>query len=76
VLLIDDLFALPAKGVLWVIREVHQAASQEQSGEAGQIRSALRDLYLELERGAISEEVFASRESVLLDRLDELEPPE
>jgi hypothetical protein len=76
VLLIDDLFALPAKGVLWVIREVHNAASQEQAGEADRIRAALRDLYLELERGAITEETFAERETELLDRLDELEPPE
>ena len=71
--LLDDLLKLPAQGLLWVVRELYEAAQQDRHEEAAQIRGALRDLYLALEQGAITEDEFARQEARLLDRLDTLE---
>ena len=39
--LIDDILMSPAKGVLWVFREIHDAAQQELAGESETITAAL-----------------------------------
>ena len=39
--LIDDILLSPAKGVLWVFREIHDAAQQELAGESEAITAAL-----------------------------------
>jgi hypothetical protein len=79
-LLIDDLLLSPVKGVLWVFREIHDAAQQELAGESETITAALSELYMKLETGQISEAEFDAQEKVLLDRLDRLQgeeqPPE
>jgi Gas vesicle protein G len=71
--LVDDLLMSPLKGVLWVFREIHDAAQQELEGEGEAITAALSELYLKLETGQISEAEFDAQEKVLLDRLDRLE---
>ena len=71
--LLDDILLSPARGVLFIAREIHQAAQQHSEDEAQAIRTQLRDLYLMLEAKKISEADFAARESELLDRLDTLE---
>ena len=72
-LLLDKLFTWPATGLLWVVEELQQAAKEERQAEADGIRAELRDLYLQLESGGITEEVFDAKESTLLDRLEEVE---
>lgn len=72
-LLLDKLFTWPATGLLWVVEELQQAAKEERQAEADGIRADLRDLYLQLESGGITEEVFDERECVLLDRLEAVE---
>jgi hypothetical protein len=72
-LLLDKLFTWPASGLLWVIEELEQAAREERTAEADAIRGELRELYLELESGAMTEEAFDAREGELLDRLETLE---
>jgi len=71
--LLDDILLSPARGVLFLAREIHQAAQQHSEDEAQAIRTQLRDLYLMLEAKKISEADFAAREGELLDRLDALE---
>ena len=71
--LVDDILLSPARGVLFIAREIHQAAQQHSEDEAQAIRTQLRDLYLMLEAKKISEADFAAREGELLDRLDALE---
>jgi len=71
--LLDDILLSPARGVLFIAREIHQAAQQHSEDEAQAIRTQLRDLYLMLEAKKISEADFAAREGELLDRLDALE---
>jgi len=71
--LVDDLLMSPIKGVLWVFREIHDAAEKELSGESEAITAALSELYMKLETGQITEEQFDAQEKVLLDRLDQLQ---
>ncbi len=73
--LIDSLLTAPMRGLLFVFREIHEAAEQDLANAAGTIRADLAQLYLLLESGAMTEDEFDRREKELLDRLDELESP-
>jgi hypothetical protein len=72
-LLIDDLIRAPGKFVLWVMRQVHEAAEKELDQEGERLTAELSELHRRLESGAIGEREFAARERELLDRLDELD---
>jgi hypothetical protein len=67
--LIDDF-------LLWVVEQVHDAAQEEMAGEADAITEELRQRYLQLERGEISEADFDAHERRLLDRLDTIQARE
>ena len=67
---VDDILLSPVKGVLWVFREIHDAAQQELAGESEAITVALSELYMRLETRQITEAEFDAQEKVLLDRLD------
>ena len=75
-LLVDDILLFPARGILWIFRAVNQAAQEEMAGEAEALQAELRDLYMMLETGVISEDEYDIREKVLLDRLENLRPEE
>jgi hypothetical protein len=72
VVIVDDLLMLPMRGVLWVLREIHNAAEQELANEADSITAELSNLYMRLETARISEAEFAAEEKILLERLDSL----
>ncbi len=72
-LIIDDIVLAPISGVLWIVRQVYEAARQELAAEAETITAELMDLHMLLESGAITSELFDAREKKLLDRLDEIE---
>jgi len=72
-LIVDDALMFPARGLLAIFREIHNAARQESANQAQAIRDQLRDLYLALEAQKITEADFDAREAELLDRLDALE---
>jgi hypothetical protein len=74
--LVDDILLAPAKGLLWVFREIHDAAQQELAGESETITAALSELYMRLETEQITEAEFDAQEKVLLDRLDRLQVEE
>ena len=74
--LVDDILLSPVKGVLWVFREIHDAAQQELAGEGEAITAALSELYMRLETEQITEAEFDAQEKVLLDRLDRLQAEE
>jgi hypothetical protein len=61
--LIDDF-------LLWVVEKVHDAAQEEMAGEADAITEELRQLYMRLEAGQITELEFDEQEQNFLDRLD------
>lgn len=75
-LVVDDILFSPYRGLLWLFKEIHNAALEEVEGEATRIRNELTNLYMMLETGEIDEEEFDHREGPLLDRLDEIEAEE
>lgn len=69
-LVVDDILFSPVKSVLWIFRELHKRAVEEQEGEGQRITQQLSELYMQLETGQITEDEFDETESELLDRLD------
>jgi hypothetical protein len=72
-LLVDDILLFPVRSILWIFREIHDQAREEVANEPEAIAQQLRNLYMQLETSAISEEEFETHEKKLLDRLDEIE---
>ena len=72
-LLVDDILFFPARSILWIFREIHDAAQKEMAGEEESITEQLRLLYMQLETSRISEPEFDAEEKLLLDRLDLIE---
>ena len=72
-LLVDDILFFPVRSILWIFREIHDQACEEVANEPEAIAQQLRNLYMQLETSAISEEEFETHEKTLLDRLDEIE---
>ncbi len=71
-LLIDDLLMAPVRGLMFVLREVAQAALEERDGEERAVMAELSALHRALETGAVTEAEFDAREADLLTRLDGL----
>jgi hypothetical protein len=71
--ILDDILLFPIKSILWMFREIHNAAQQELATEAENITAELSELYMMLETGRITEDEFDTREEELLDRLDEIQ---
>ncbi len=75
-LLVDDLLLAPIHGLLWIFGKIHDAAQEEIAGEADAITVELRELYMMLETGRITEAEFDARERTLLDRLEAVQDRE
>lgn len=75
---IDDILLSPMKGFMWIVRELQNAAQQEQEGEADRLTTRLSTLYMQLETGQITTEQFDEAEAEVLARLDAIrgEPAE
>jgi len=71
-LLIDDILMAPFRSLMWIFREIHNAAEQEMANEAKNLTARLSELYMLLESGNISEEEFDQKEAEILDRLEEI----
>lgn len=71
-LIVDDILLFPVRSILWMFREIHNAAQQELATEAEAITAELSELYMMLETGRITEDEFDAKEVELLDRLDEI----
>jgi len=71
--LVDDLLKLPITGLVWIARQVQNAAQEELANESESVTAELSDLYMRLETGKISEEEFADEEKTLLERLDRMQ---
>ena len=72
-LIVDDILFFPARSILWIFREMCNAAREEIENEAVSITYELSELYMMLETGKITESEFDTREKELLDRLDEIQ---
>lgn len=71
-LLVDDLLLGPFRGLLWVFEKINEAAQEELANEADAITEELRQLYMMLETGRITEAEFDAQERRLLDRLESI----
>jgi len=71
--LIDDVLLAPIHGVVWLGRQIEDAAEEDQAGESDRITAQLSELYMKLETGQITEAEFDAQEKVLLDRLDRIQ---
>ena len=70
--LLDDILLAPLNGVIFIAAQIHTQAMEELLDEDG-VRQALREIYMLLETGKMSEAEFEAREAVLVERLEELE---
>ncbi|MBI4703930.1 MAG: gas vesicle protein GvpG [Deltaproteobacteria bacterium] len=59
-------------GLLYIVREIAARVEQE-LWDDGAVREALTELYLQLERGAVTEEQFGEREAELVAELERIE---
>jgi len=71
-LLIDDVLLSPFTGLLFVFKEIAKTA-QEQLLDDEAVKQELRESYMLLETGRISEEEFERRERLLVGRLEAIE---
>jgi len=72
VLILDDVLLAPFDGIMWVFRKIDRAAREELENRGERLKKSLSDLYMELDTGRISEQVFEAREKEILDQLDRL----
>jgi hypothetical protein len=70
--LIDNLLAAPLRGLVFVLKKIHEAVQQEGEVEERAIMADLSALHRALDGGAITEADFDAREQELLRRLDHL----
>lgn len=75
-LIVDDILTAPFKGIYWIFKEIHNAALEDQAGEADRITAQLSELYMMLETGKMTEAEFDAAEKALLDRLDAIKERE
>ena len=74
--IVDDILTAPFKGIYWIFKEIHNAALEDQAGEADRITAQLSELYMMLETGKMTEAEFDAAEKALLDRLDAIKERE
>ena len=70
--MIDDVLLSPARGLIFVLNELAKKAREELLDD-GSVKHELREIYMLLETGRISEQEFDRRERRLVRRLEEIE---
>jgi hypothetical protein len=70
--LVDDILLSPIKFPLYVFKKIHETAESEFT-DKDKITSQLRELYLLVESGKITEEEFNKMEAEFLDQLEAIE---
>ena len=68
--IIDDILKFPVTGFMFIVKEVANAAAQEQAKQRSDIMLELTNLHRRLEAGDISEDEFDEQEEILLDQLE------
>lgn len=59
---IDRLLTAPLRGLLWIFREVQEAADEDRRQQRGRLMQSLLALHRQLEYGEIDEVAFAAGE--------------
>ena len=68
--LIDDLFLLPFKAIC---EGVQEAVDQDLENREKDVMASLAQLHFQLESGEINQEEFDEKETILLDRLENIQ---
>lgn len=68
---VDDIVMSPFKGFLFLAKEVANAVEQEKESRRDALMTELTELHRLFEKGELSDEDFDTRESVILDLLDQ-----
>ncbi|MDR3508979.1 MAG: gas vesicle protein GvpG [Caulobacteraceae bacterium] len=71
-LIIDDLLGAPARGLMFVLKEINKAVQAELEAEERRTTQALSELHRQFEDGSITQAEFDLREQALLDQLEGL----
>ncbi len=71
---IDRLLMAPLQGLMWIFREVKEAADEDRKQQRGRLMHSLAALHRQLECGEIDETTFTDGEQTLLAQLDALPP--
>ncbi|MBD3182397.1 gas vesicle protein GvpG [Candidatus Poribacteria bacterium] len=69
--ILDNILLAPIKLPVFIAKKIDEMAKEELFNE-DKIREDLRNLYLQLEKGEISEEEFEEKEEELVDILEEI----
>ena len=69
--ILGSILLAPIKGPYWIAKKVHEMAMEELLDE-DKVREELKELYVLLEAGKISEEEFERQEEELVGRLEEI----
>jgi len=70
--IIDDLILAPARGFLWLARELRDAAERDIENTRENAIRQLQSLHMKLEANQITEDEFEAQEAELLDLIDTL----
>jgi len=70
--MLGSLLLSPVTGLTFILREIGQAVDQAREADRRAVMAELQELHRLLERGALAEAAFDSREAALLDRLEAL----
>jgi len=70
--MLGSLLLSPMTGLTFILREIAQAVDEAREADRRAIMAELQELHRLIERGAIAEAAFDTREAALLDRLEAL----
>lgn len=70
--LIDDLLGLPAKGLLGIFKEIHQAVEQEMN-DVQYWQRKLLELQIQLETDEIDMDQYTVQEEDIVNRISEIQ---
>ena len=71
--LLDDILLSPIKGLAVICQKVHDAAQEDRKQQESAILAQLAELYQQFEAGGIGDADFNSRETELLNQLEEVQ---
>lgn len=67
---LDAIIFSPLKSLIWLAKKIESAAHEEIHSEKDLLTAKLAQLYLDLEKGEITDAEFEKFEQQILDRLD------
>lgn len=71
-LIIDNVLGAPARGLMFVLKEIHKAVQAERADEKRRVMAELKNLHRHFDEGLMTAGEFDEQERMLLDRLDNL----